>query len=90
MPWAIQSFFSSHSKVRKQSGQNILALKEVNFHNPAFGKDKRSRDSSVEKIVSELTIIKEQVTLIQKQLRRPSSGQSHFAQSYETCHFILK
>lgn len=65
MPWAIQSFFSSHSKVRKQSGQNILALKEVNFHNPAFGKDKRSRDSSVEKIVSELTIIKEQVTLIQ-------------------------
>ncbi|XP_043118026.1 serine/threonine-protein kinase Nek10 isoform X2 [Puntigrus tetrazona] len=54
--------FGSVFKVRKQSGQNILALKEVNFHNPAFGKDKRSRDSSAEKIVSELTIIKEQMS----------------------------
>lgn len=47
-------------QVQKQSGQNILALKEVNLHNPAFGKDKKSRDSNVEKIISELTIIKEQ------------------------------
>nr|XP_009290964.1 serine/threonine-protein kinase Nek10 isoform X2 [Danio rerio] len=54
--------FGSVFKVRKQNGQNILALKEVNFHNPAFGKDKRSRDSSVEKIVSEMTIIKEQMS----------------------------
>ncbi|XP_057195516.1 serine/threonine-protein kinase Nek10 isoform X1 [Triplophysa rosa] len=54
--------FGSVYKVRKQSGQNYLALKEVNFHNPAFGKDMRSRDSSVEKIVSELTIIKEQMS----------------------------
>ncbi|XP_056332123.1 serine/threonine-protein kinase Nek10 [Danio aesculapii] len=54
--------FGSVFKVRKLSGQNILALKEVNFHNPAFGKDKRSRDSSVEKIVSEMTIIKEQMS----------------------------
>ncbi|XP_056098619.1 serine/threonine-protein kinase Nek10 [Rhinichthys klamathensis goyatoka] len=53
--------FGSVFKVRKQSGQNVLALKEVNFHNPAFGKDNRSRDSSVDKIVSELTIIKEQM-----------------------------
>lgn len=48
-------------KVRKLNGQNLLALKEVNLHNPAFGKDKKARDSSVETIVSELTIIKEQV-----------------------------
>ncbi|XP_041731295.2 serine/threonine-protein kinase Nek10-like isoform X2 [Coregonus clupeaformis] len=54
--------FGSVFKVRKQSGQNLLALKEVNLHNPAFGKDKKSRDSNVEKIVSELTIIKEQMT----------------------------
>ncbi|XP_067305596.1 serine/threonine-protein kinase Nek10 [Pseudorasbora parva] len=54
--------FGSVFKVRKQSGQNALALKEVNFHSPAFGKDKRSRDSSAEKIVSELTIIKEQMS----------------------------
>ncbi|KAA0702651.1 Serine/threonine-protein kinase [Triplophysa tibetana] len=54
--------FGSVYKVRKQSGQNYLALKEVNFHNPAFGKDMRSRDSSVEKIVSELTISKEQMS----------------------------
>lgn len=47
-------------QVQKQSGQNLLALKEVNLHNPAFGKDKKSRDSNVEKIMSELTIVKEQ------------------------------
>ncbi|XP_024917349.1 serine/threonine-protein kinase Nek10 isoform X2 [Cynoglossus semilaevis] len=54
--------FGSVFKVRKQSGQNLLALKEVNLHNPVFGKDKKSRDSNVDKIVSELTIIKEQMT----------------------------
>ncbi|XP_054869566.1 serine/threonine-protein kinase Nek10 isoform X2 [Amphiprion ocellaris] len=54
--------FGSVFKVLKQSGQNLLALKEVNLHNPAFGKDKKSRDSNVEKIISELTIIKEQMT----------------------------
>ncbi|GAA6217254.1 serine/threonine-protein kinase Nek10 isoform X2 [Lates japonicus] len=54
--------FGSVFKVRKQSVQNLLALKEVNLYNPAFGKDKRSRDSNVEKIISELTIIKEQMT----------------------------
>uniref|UniRef100_A0A2K6U9A6 Serine/threonine-protein kinase Nek10 n=1 Tax=Saimiri boliviensis boliviensis TaxID=39432 RepID=A0A2K6U9A6_SAIBB len=48
-------------KVRKRSGQNLLAMKEVNVHNPAFGKDKKDRDSSVRNIVSELTIIKEQL-----------------------------
>ncbi|XP_076986076.1 serine/threonine-protein kinase Nek10 isoform X6 [Tamandua tetradactyla] len=48
-------------KVRKGSGQNLLAMKEVNLHNPAFGKDKKDRDSSVKNIVSELTIIKEQL-----------------------------
>lgn len=53
--------FSSFLKVRKQGAQNCLALKEVNLHNPAFGHDKKSRDTNVEKIVSELTIIKEQV-----------------------------
>ncbi|XP_030641204.1 serine/threonine-protein kinase Nek10 [Chanos chanos] len=53
--------FGSVYKVRKQNGQNFLALKEVNLHNPAFGKDKKARDSSVERIVSELTIIKEQM-----------------------------
>ncbi|KAG7282952.1 hypothetical protein CRUP_028469 [Coryphaenoides rupestris] len=53
--------FGSVFKVRKQCGQNLLALKEVNLHNPAFGKDKRTRDSNVEKIVSELIIIREQM-----------------------------
>ncbi|XP_076868528.1 serine/threonine-protein kinase Nek10 isoform X2 [Brachyhypopomus gauderio] len=53
--------FGSVFKVRKQGAQNLLALKEVNLHNPAFGHDKKSRDSNVEKIVSELTIIKEQM-----------------------------
>ncbi|KAG9283789.1 serine/threonine-protein kinase Nek10 [Astyanax mexicanus] len=53
--------FGSVFKVRKQGAQNCLALKEVNLHNPAFGNDKKSRDRNVEKIVSELTIIKEQM-----------------------------
>ncbi|XP_047218075.1 serine/threonine-protein kinase Nek10 isoform X3 [Girardinichthys multiradiatus] len=54
--------FGSVFKVQKHSRQNLLALKEVNLHNPVFGKDKKSRDSNVEKIISELTIIKEQMT----------------------------
>ncbi|XP_010776260.1 serine/threonine-protein kinase Nek10 [Notothenia coriiceps] len=53
--------FGSVFKVRKQSGQNLLALKEVNLHNPVFGKDKKSRDNNVENIISELTIVKEQM-----------------------------
>ncbi|XP_074981831.1 serine/threonine-protein kinase Nek10 isoform X1 [Caretta caretta] len=54
--------FGSVYKVRKHSVQNLLAMKEVNLHNPAFGKDKKDRDSSVKNIVSELTIIKEQLS----------------------------
>ena len=50
-------------QVRKQCGQNLLALKEVDLLSPAFGKDKRSRDRAVEDVVSELTIIREQVLL---------------------------
>eukprot|EP00076_Gallus_gallus_P017549 XP_015137277.2 serine/threonine-protein kinase Nek10 [Gallus gallus] len=53
--------FGSVYKVRKHNGQNLLALKEVNLHNPVFGKDKKDRDSRVQNIVSELTIIKEQL-----------------------------
>ncbi|KAM4705139.1 LOW QUALITY PROTEIN: serine/threonine-protein kinase Nek10 [Rhinophrynus dorsalis] len=53
--------FGSVYKVRKHSGQNLLAMKEINLHNPAFGKDKRDRDSNAENIVSELTIIREQL-----------------------------
>ncbi|KAJ7322495.1 hypothetical protein JRQ81_018782 [Phrynocephalus forsythii] len=53
--------FGSVYKVRKHSGQNLLAMKEINLHNPAFGKDKKDRDRSVKSIVSELTIIKEQL-----------------------------
>ncbi|CAL9706383.1 unnamed protein product [Knipowitschia caucasica] len=53
--------FGSVFKVRKQSSQTLLALKEVNLHNPAFGKDKRSRESNADKIMSELSIIKEQM-----------------------------
>ncbi|XP_075443096.1 serine/threonine-protein kinase Nek10 isoform X3 [Ascaphus truei] len=53
--------FGSVYKVRKRSGQNLFALKEINLHNPAFGKDKRDRESSAENIVSELTIIREQL-----------------------------
>ncbi|NXP53723.1 NEK10 kinase, partial [Heliornis fulica] len=53
--------FGSVYKVRKHNGQNLLALKEVSLHNPAFGKDKIDRERSVKNIVSELTIIKEQL-----------------------------
>nr|XP_060637879.1 serine/threonine-protein kinase Nek10 isoform X1 [Anolis sagrei ordinatus] len=53
--------FGSVYKVRKHGSQNLLAMKEISLHNPAFGKDKKDRDSSVKNIVSELTIIKEQL-----------------------------
>ncbi|XP_044149856.1 serine/threonine-protein kinase Nek10 isoform X3 [Bufo gargarizans] len=53
--------FGSVYKVKKRSGQILFAMKEINLHNPAFGKDKRDRDSSAENIVSELTIIREQL-----------------------------
>ncbi|XP_010157074.1 PREDICTED: serine/threonine-protein kinase Nek10-like, partial [Eurypyga helias] len=53
--------FGSVYKVRKHNGQNLLAMKEVNLHNPAFGKCKKDRDSRVKNIVSELTIIREQL-----------------------------
>ncbi|XP_057689836.1 serine/threonine-protein kinase Nek10 isoform X1 [Corythoichthys intestinalis] len=53
--------FGSVFKARKQNTGNLLALKEVNLHNPAFGKDKKSRDCNVEKIIAELAIIKEQM-----------------------------
>ncbi|XP_075683297.1 serine/threonine-protein kinase Nek10 isoform X1 [Rhinoderma darwinii] len=53
--------FGSVYKVKKRSGQNLFAMKEINLHNPAFGKDKRDRDSSAENIVFELTIIREQL-----------------------------
>ncbi|XP_042332499.1 serine/threonine-protein kinase Nek10 isoform X2 [Sceloporus undulatus] len=53
--------FGNVYKVRKHSGQNLLAMKEISLHSPAFGKDKKDRDSSVKSIVSELTIIKEQL-----------------------------
>ncbi|PKU46408.1 serine threonine-protein kinase nek10 [Limosa lapponica baueri] len=62
--------FGSVYKVRKHNGQNLLALKEVNLHNPAFGKDKKDRDSSVKNIVSELTIIKEQLCLALRYLHK--------------------
>ncbi|XP_019714913.1 serine/threonine-protein kinase Nek10-like [Hippocampus comes] len=52
--------FGSVLKVQKPSAGNMVALKEVNLRNPAFGKDKKSRDGNVEKIIAELTIIKEQ------------------------------
>uniref|UniRef100_A0A8C5Q375 Serine/threonine-protein kinase Nek10 n=1 Tax=Leptobrachium leishanense TaxID=445787 RepID=A0A8C5Q375_9ANUR len=53
--------FGSVYKVRKRSGQILFAMKEINLHNPAFGKDKKDRDSNAENIVSELAIIKEQL-----------------------------
>ncbi|KAM7035942.1 LOW QUALITY PROTEIN: serine/threonine-protein kinase Nek10 [Passerculus sandwichensis] len=53
--------FGSVCKVRKHNGQHLLAMKEVNLHNPAFGKDKNDRDSNVKNIVSELAIIKGQL-----------------------------
>ncbi|KAG8430251.1 hypothetical protein GDO86_018152, partial [Hymenochirus boettgeri] len=54
--------FGSVYKVRKSNGQNLFALKEINLHNPAFGKDKKDRENNAENIVSELTIIKEQLS----------------------------
>lgn len=51
-------------------------MKEINLHNPAFGKDKKDRESSVKNIVSELTIIKEQVRLNKNKFQTNCWGKS--------------
>ncbi|KAL5007557.1 hypothetical protein ScPMuIL_016363 [Solemya velum] len=54
--------FGTVYKVRKRSaGQSFQAIKEVNLQNPAFGKNSQERDKSVGVIISELSIIKEQL-----------------------------
>ena len=58
-------------------------MKEVNLRNPAFGKDKKDRDSSVKNIVSELTIIKEQVCLMDS-----SCMYGHSAVNTINCEFL--
>uniref|UniRef100_A0A8C9QKJ9 NIMA related kinase 10 n=1 Tax=Spermophilus dauricus TaxID=99837 RepID=A0A8C9QKJ9_SPEDA len=75
-------------KVRKRSGQNLLAMKEVNLHNPAFGKDKKDRDSSVKNIVSELTIIKE-LYIVMELIEGASLGE-HFSSLKEKQHHFTE
>lgn len=70
-------------------------MKEVNLRNPAFGKDKKDRDSSVKNIVSELTIIKEQVCLrassFMYELSAVSTVNSDFLYSRASscCHYFF-
>ncbi|XP_013394650.1 serine/threonine-protein kinase Nek10 isoform X4 [Lingula anatina] len=54
--------FGSVYKVKKKTaGQSFLALKEVNLQNQMFGRSSKEKDKSVGEIISELTIIKEQL-----------------------------
>ncbi|XP_071803322.1 serine/threonine-protein kinase Nek10-like isoform X1 [Asterias amurensis] len=51
--------FGSVYKVKKNTGENFLALKEIRYNNPVVGKTVKEKDKSIDSIVSELTIIKE-------------------------------
>ncbi|XP_022087422.1 serine/threonine-protein kinase Nek10-like isoform X2 [Acanthaster planci] len=51
--------FGSVYKVKKNTGENFLALKEIRYNNPAVGKTVKEKDKSIDSIVSELSIIKE-------------------------------
>ncbi|XP_041365130.1 serine/threonine-protein kinase Nek10-like [Gigantopelta aegis] len=54
--------FGSVYKVKKKTaGQSFLAMKELNLHDPAFGKNANERKESVGQIQSEVNIIKEQM-----------------------------
>ena len=45
--------------MKKNTGENFLALKEIRYNNPVVGKTVKEKDKSIDSIVSELTIIKE-------------------------------
>ncbi|XP_064647699.1 serine/threonine-protein kinase Nek10-like isoform X2 [Lineus longissimus] len=54
--------FGSVYKVKKKAhGQSFLAMKEINTVSSSFGKSAKERDKSIGEIISELTIIKEQM-----------------------------
>ncbi|XP_072042766.1 serine/threonine-protein kinase Nek10-like [Amphiura filiformis] len=51
--------FGSVYKVKKSTSGLFLAMKEINYNNPAIGKTSKEKEKSIDSIVSELTIIKE-------------------------------
>ncbi|XP_064613774.1 serine/threonine-protein kinase Nek10-like [Liolophura sinensis] len=54
--------FGSVYKVKKRSaGQSFRAMKEINLQNSAFGKTPKERETSVGEVISELSIMKEQL-----------------------------
>eukprot|EP00794_Sanderia_malayensis_P003149 gene3149-3618_t len=52
--------FGSVYKVKKTGGQSFLALKEISILNPAFGKTKSERESSIGDILNECIFVREQ------------------------------
>ena len=46
-------------QVKKSASGAFLAMKEINYNNPAIGKNTKEKEKSIESIVSELSIIKE-------------------------------
>ncbi|KAI0242212.1 Serine/threonine-protein kinase Nek10 [Lamellibrachia satsuma] len=55
------AFGSVYRVKKKTSGQSYLAMKEINTMNPTWGKTSKERQKSVGVVISELTIIREQL-----------------------------
>ncbi|CAH1790420.1 unnamed protein product [Owenia fusiformis] len=55
------AFGSVYKVKKKNAGQTYMALKEIFATNPTFGKTTREKEKSIGEIISELTIIKEQL-----------------------------
>ncbi|KAJ8024745.1 Serine/threonine-protein kinase Nek10 [Holothuria leucospilota] len=51
--------FGSVYKVKKNAQGKFLALKEISFNNPAVGRTAKEKEKSIASIISELSIIKE-------------------------------
>lgn len=51
--------FSFHKKVKKNAQGKFLALKEISFNNPAVGRTAKEKEKSIAGIISEITIVKE-------------------------------
>ncbi|XP_071811939.1 serine/threonine-protein kinase Nek10-like isoform X2 [Apostichopus japonicus] len=51
--------FGSVYKVKKNAQGKFLALKEISFNNPAVGRTAKEKEKSIAGIISEITIVKE-------------------------------
>ncbi|XP_056007896.1 serine/threonine-protein kinase Nek10-like isoform X2 [Ostrea edulis] len=55
------AFGSVYKVCKRTAGQTFLAMKEINYESPAFGRNSQERNQSVGEIINEIAIIREQM-----------------------------